>query len=578
SGGGANEEWQAVLPNPGVGTYLFAFRFTHGTGPWSYCDADGLATGGFTEAQAGQLSVQVPSVERCVLQFPPTLTSREGRQSELVYGRVYAPGITDGAGAGAGIEAELGVGASNQQPSDAGWQWTPGAFNVDVVQNGDEFQARLVGPTPGTYAYAYRARVSGGPWLLCDLDDSTNGFQLAQAGVLTALPFAIDECVLEAPLSAVSLPNTQTASFSARVRVPSLTEDAGAGPGLTGELGIGAIGTPPSTWTNWTSATFDGDAQGFDRSRALADAPAGEGLYEVAYRFKLGSGAYVYCDGDGLTNGYASSAAGRLSVNARLISACKLESVSAFSIASGQPLSATLSVLATGSGDAGVTPGLIAHVGVGPQNDDASNSPLWGWAAATYDGEFDGGRDGFTWLSFPAYSGQRAVAGRASVDNGQTWTYCDFVGGDAGFQVSAQYNVQVGASTDFAYCNTQFPTTISPDAGVTRFYGQVYESGLTPNAAAPIRAEFGLGFERNDPGVAWSWLPAPIAAVATLAPNNNEYAIDLAPDAGASHYAFRFSRNDGGSWCYGDLNGNGTSVDGFSGFVSGAPNLGRVIP
>jgi hypothetical protein len=73
-----------------------------------------------------------------------------------------------------------------------------------------------------------------------------------------------------------------------------------------------------------------------------------------------------------------------------------------------------------------------------------------------------------------------------------------------------------------------------------------------------------VGARDEDPGLAWSWVQATFNPQ-TLNPNNDEARATLWVDAGTAYYAFRFSR-DGGSYCYGDLDGNGAAIaNGFSG-------------
>lgn len=438
SGGGANDEFMATLPNPGEGAYKFAFRFRHGTGDWTYCDADGLANGGFTEDQAGSLTVLPLAIDSCQLQHPPTLTSLQGRPTDAVYGRVFAQGVTDGTGAGAGIDADLGYGPPGVAPSDAAWIWGAGTFNVDVTGGGDEYQASLVGPAPGSYRYAWRFRLGGGAWTYCDLDGSANGFQDAQAGQLTA--------------EALTL-------------------------------------------------------------------------------------------------------------------ACRLESVSAFALASGDPLTASARVLVPGvSSGTGPTPNLEVQVGLGAQGSNASTSPLWGWSPTTFSADVSAtGEDEFAATVYPAYTGSRAVSARARLGTG-SWVYCDLNGSDVGgYEVNQQYDVTVSNHATFDFCNTQAPSSAQAGAVV---YGQIYEPGLTPDPATPFLAQLGLGQESEDPGLAWRWTPA---AFNVTAGNNNEYQAPLPADAGVGErYAFRFTL-DGGAWCYGDLDG---SQNGFS----GGANVGEVVP
>jgi len=196
-----------------------------------------------------------------------------------------------------------------------------------------------------------------------------------------------------------------------------------------------------------------------------------------------------------------------------------------------------------------------------------------------------GGRDVYGLTFQPSYIGDRAVSARVSTNNGASWTYCDLNGSNAnGYEVTEQYNVTVTRHLSVQFCKTQFPATVSIDAGVSRVYGQIFQSGVTPDAGAPIRAQFGIGRRDEEPALAWQWSPAPFLGFG-LAPNanNNEYAVDYRPDGGAPNYAFRFSVNDGGSWCYADNDGNGAngvgnSWDGFRGDLNGPVNLGVVVP
>lgn len=567
TGGGQNDEFQATLPNPGVGTYKYAFRFNHDNGPWSYCDADGLAMNGFTEDQSGTLTVQGIGIDSCKLQFPSVLTSYEGRASDLVFGRVFAQGITEATGQGTGIEGELGFGTGTD-PTAMSWSWTPAAFNVDDGMGGDEYQARLTGPTAGSYAYAYRFRTTGtAQWTYCDLDASNNGVQAAQLGQLTANAFDVTECVIEATnLAQTHTPSQQTQPYSALVTVPTLTPDAGQGTPLTVQVGYGTTGSMPSGWSTWTAATYVNDAADADRYQLAFASPAQLGSYDVGVRVKVGARPYVYCDSSGVTDGFQTAAQGHLTVASALISSCKLDTVSAFSLASGSPLVTTARVLIPGvTSVSGAAANLRVQIGVGPQGDNASTSALFGWKAATFEQDVSAtGEDQFKLTAYPAYTGTRTVSARASLD-GVSWTYCDLNGSDVnGYEVAQQYDVQVTNHATIDFCNLQSPSSTS--AGGTA-YGQMYEPGVTPNASASVVAQLGVGLESEDPGLAWAWAPATFNVTVN---NNNEYQA-LVPDAGAGRkYTFRYTL-DGGAWCYGDLDG---SQNGFS----GGANLGTITP
>ncbi|HEY1089030.1 MAG TPA: hypothetical protein VGE37_15100, partial [Archangium sp.] len=372
TGGGANDEFQATLPNPGVGSYKFAFRFSHADGPWSYCDADGLANNGFTEDQAGTLTVSGVGVDSCKIQFPTALTTYQGRPTSLVYGRVFVAGLTEATGAAAGIEGQVGYGSASVAPSDASWTWSAnGAFNIDDPGGGEEYQASFTGPAPGTYAFAYRFRVSGGAWTYCDQNGSADGIQASELGVLTAEAFDVQSCRLESMNSLQTiLPNTTSQPYTVLVTVPTLTDGNGQGTPLTVQLGRGAPGADPATWTDWTNGTYTADVTTSDRYSGTLMAPATSGSAAVAYRVQVGSRPYVYCDLDGSQNGFQQAQAGRLTVAPALIQSCKLESVSAFSIASGDRLTVTARTFIPGvSATAGASPNLRMQIGVGPQGD-----------------------------------------------------------------------------------------------------------------------------------------------------------------------------------------------------------------
>lgn len=583
-GGGA--EFQANLPASPRGTYAFAFRARVGTtGAFTYCDLDG-SENDFQTNQAGVYTVEPFSFADCTLRFPPTLGSVEGRPTELVYGRVFAPGVTvvtaDG-GAPPSLEAELGVGPDSSDPAavDAGWQWTAGAFNVPVP-GGLEYQARLTGPSQGTYDYAWRVRYLGGPWAYCDLNGlAVNGYEPSQAGALTARALDVDECFVDTAANA-ALPGATTAPYLARVRVPTLTGAMGQGLGVTAELGSGPVGSQPSTWTTWSPAAFDADAMEFDRYTGTLTAPNTTGALDVAFRFRVGTRPFVYCDRDGQANGYQAANASRLTVSNATISACQLLTPSAFNLPSGSALSASVSVEGTGTLNVGQAPNIRAQIGMGAQ-DNASTSLFWGWRDAAYLSDATT-RDVYGVTFQPSYTGPRAVSARVSVDNGQSWTYCDLNGSDQnGYEESQQYNVNVTSNVSLDFCRLQFPTSLSIDAGTTRVYGQVFHQGLTPDAGAPLRAEFGIGSRNAEPGLTWQWSASTFG---TLVGNNNEYFTDYRPDGGNPHYAFRFSRDDGGTWCYADLDGHGANGitptvqpwAGFSGNVGAATNIGLVTP
>ncbi len=131
------------------------------------------------------------------LQWPPTITINEGG-SDTVYGRVYEPGVTDAAGAGAGILAWVGISGAGDNSDPSGWtNWIPATYNVDSGNN-DEYMASI-GATlaPGTYYYATRYTLNGGPYVYGGLNDGFWDSVAHPSGVLTVNPAPApnnDEC------------------------------------------------------------------------------------------------------------------------------------------------------------------------------------------------------------------------------------------------------------------------------------------------------------------------------------------------------------------------------------------------
>jgi hypothetical protein len=182
---GSNDQYAATLPNPGLGSYAFAYRFTLNGGAPTYCDAAGSNTG-YSPSQAGTLNVTGVGVNWCNLQYPPTVLAQAGTASPLVYGRVYGQHITDGTGQGPGITAQVGYGPQDAGPSTGAWTWTNAAYNTKYGSN-DEYQGTFTIPAQGSYSYLYRFAYDGGAPVYCDLDGGPPGSPLNNPGALTSV-------------------------------------------------------------------------------------------------------------------------------------------------------------------------------------------------------------------------------------------------------------------------------------------------------------------------------------------------------------------------------------------------------
>ncbi|MBZ4416799.1 IPT/TIG domain-containing protein [Myxococcus sp. RHSTA-1-4] len=610
---GNNDEWEADLPNPGaVGTYRLAFRFSISENAWRVCDADGVndSTSGeltFSLAKLGTLTVgsepPKPKVSWCKIgedQKAPEVIAYQTNQTtglKTVFAQVHLPGVTDKVGAGPGIAGQLGWGPAGEDPRTSPlWNWsTPLVFNKDNFGANDEWKATLPNPAvSGEYRYAVRFNADGGPLRVCDgngTDDGGQEFQLDQLGTLnvtgpSAPPTVVGYCKLGATGNDTpeSLQYTTASAASHRVVgqvfVQSVTNGAGQGANIVGQLGWGPEGQDPTTSAQWnwtTTGTYrgdTGDTGNNDEYEATLPNPGTVGSFRFAYRFRVNGGAFLYCDADGNTGaaGFDVARIGTLTVEQGQVptSVCRLQSVSADTIGSGAAVTAVGRVRIPGVTDGpGAGANLQVEVGLGAAGVNASTEPgAFTWKAATYSREAEGeaATDEFTVEFHPAYTVSRTVSMRYSTDGG-AWTYCDKDGNDVGgYTVEQQHALLVNNHSDIGYCNLQHPFTMMTTAtGNDRtVYGQVWEGGVTDSAGAGagLVAHLGYGSTAQDPGVAgWTWILAPYDQDVG---NNDQFAVPLPDLPVGTSYMYRYSLN-GGPYCYGDRDDRGGSGNGFQG-------------
>ncbi|RZJ65946.1 MAG: T9SS type A sorting domain-containing protein [Flavobacterium sp.] len=130
------------------------------------------------------------------LQFPATATILAGNTA-TVYGQVYEGGLTDVepgySGQAAGIQAWVGVSPIGSNTNPNTWtNWTLATHNAGHVSNNDEYQANIgASLVPGTYYYATRFSLSGGPFVYGGTDGTNGNFwngTTFNSGVLTVSP------------------------------------------------------------------------------------------------------------------------------------------------------------------------------------------------------------------------------------------------------------------------------------------------------------------------------------------------------------------------------------------------------
>ncbi|MDR6966764.1 hypothetical protein J2X31_000762 [Flavobacterium arsenatis] len=245
-----------------------------------------------------------PVITWANLQWPPTHSMEEGSTFD-VYGRVFADGITNSPGQGAGLTAEIGYRiTTNSDPSLGGWTWVAATYFGDDGANNDEYRGTLgTGMTPGTYYYATRYRIGAGSYVYGDLNGVWSS--TANNGVLTITSNLVDFGNYQFPptgnIVLGDVHNIYGQVYEAGVTEPALSQGAG----IIAEAGYSATNSNPNTWTNWFPTTYNNVASGNNDEYTTnmgAHFPSA-GTYYLAFRYrKTGSTEYVYGGTNGVWN------------------------------------------------------------------------------------------------------------------------------------------------------------------------------------------------------------------------------------------------------------------------------------
>ena len=155
-----------------AGTYYYASRIQLGTALYVY----GGYKGGFWDGStniSGTLTVNpAEQLDWVNLQSPAT-GNITYTQTIDVYAQVYESGLTEAAGQGANVTAEIGYSTTNTNPNT--WtNWVPATFNVQSGNN-DEYKATLSGLPIGTYYFASRFKYGLADYVYGGYSSSPNG-------------------------------------------------------------------------------------------------------------------------------------------------------------------------------------------------------------------------------------------------------------------------------------------------------------------------------------------------------------------------------------------------------------------
>ena len=642
--GDNNDEFQAQLTFTTPGEYSFAYRYSRNGGPFVYGDLGNGSSDGIQLNQLGQITVTAATMTATPaattsatlaptsalptlinwggVQYPAQTTAAMGSPTEIIYGQVYIEGVTSLPGPAVGVNAELGWGGANSDPST--WaEWTPAVFNAGHTGNdNDEYMAQLTLTTPGEYRYAYRFSRNGGPYVYGDLGNgSSDGTQLDQLGVLTItipvsptaspvfsetpspsptgiLPTEIGWCNLQYPSQTTAYTEIPSEFIYGQIYIENVTALPGAPPGVNAELGWGARNTSPTLWAEWTPATYNAAHTGDNNDEFQAQLTfTTPGEYSFAYRYSRNGGPFVYGDlGNGSSDGIQLNQLGQLTVTPpptttltpspsptgvlpTEIGWCNLQFPSQTTAFKDVPSENIYGQIYIENVTAlpGAPPGVNAELGWGARN---TSPTLWAeWTPATFNSAHTGdNNDEFqAQLTFTT-PGEYSFAYRYS-RNGGPFVYGDLGNGSSdGIQLDqlGQIAVTVGPTitataspsptsvlpTEIGWCNLQYPeqTTAAMGSATEYIFGQIFIDGVTPlpGPAPGVQAEVGWGALNTDPSTWVEWTRAIYNTGSTG--NNDEYMAQLTlTTPGVYSYAYRYSRN-GGPYKYGDIGGSDDGV------------------
>jgi hypothetical protein len=241
--------------------------------------------------------------------------------------QMWENGVTNTGSPGTGLQVWIGYNSTNSNPNT--WtNWIVATFDYDSG-NDDVFTADLGGLPAGTYYFASRIQLNGGPYKYAGYN---SGFWDGTTNVSSVLTIDIvDWCNLQNPLSGTvnlgSNFNIYSQIYEPSLTPPSTTEDSE----ITAELGYSLIDNDPTdsanagdwTWISGAHNAFcstcggNNDEYIFDLGTTIGSA----GTYYYVSRFKINSGTYAYggYNGGFWNNTYASgigNRSGRLIVQA----------------------------------------------------------------------------------------------------------------------------------------------------------------------------------------------------------------------------------------------------------------------
>lgn len=574
------------------GTYYYATRFQlgeqieHG----GYADPDGGIWDGVTNV-SGVLTVEDtdPEIAWANLQWPADGEIEVGQDFD-VYAQVFAAGITEGAGQGAGIQAWIGYSSSNSNPS--GWtNWVAAVFNDDVGDN-DEYTTNL-GPAiteTGTYYYASRFQLDDQDFVYGGFSPEGGGFWDGTTNISGVL--IVSEEVVEPDFDWVNLQYPGSGTIQpgddfdvyAQAFIEGLTGPDGPADGVEAMIGFSTENTEPASWDEWFDANYVAAAGANDEFMTNLGASISEvGTYYYASRFSLNGGDWYYggysTSGGGFWDG-TTHVSGVLIVEEEQpdpeIDWANLQWPGSGEIEPGDPFDVYAQAYIDGiTGGDEPAEGLEAWIGYSTSN---TNPNTWSdWVNATHIGP-DGDNDEFMAEIglMIAEEGTYYYASRFRLNEG-TYVYGGFSDEGGGFwngvtHISGVLTIEtVIPDPVIEWANLQHPASGDVFLNqVFNVYGRVFVPGITGIGIVnpALLGWIGYSSDNSDPATWDNWIPATFNGAVG---SNDEFRVNLGAhisEEGTYYYATRFQFNEG-EFVYGGYSEDGGDFWDGEDYVSG---------
>ena len=218
------ETFSVTLPGLSTGTYIYKYVVYTDTIASGSPEYDWLNSNNRSYDAAGSATVNdyrnvVPGY--AVLSGPATLSVTQTFPAGPISGELYINNVTNPAGEGRGLKAQVGFGSS----ADPGvWTWFDAAFTGQTGNN-DIFAGSITPPAPGVFSYTNRFNGNwgvGNPnsvWTYGDLNGvhPTNPFEITQTGVITVAAGAVCDINPSHRIHDIQGPGTSTPIAGASV-------------------------------------------------------------------------------------------------------------------------------------------------------------------------------------------------------------------------------------------------------------------------------------------------------------------------------------------------------------------------